>query len=104
MSAALSGVVTGTKIAVFTIVLVYTYLIYIRFDDFNFRWLAASSLAFIAIAVTEFMVILGENGGPELLGWLLDTSHALLLKDSLYLAAGIFMYLFLASTSDDIKE
>lgn len=90
----LKGVVVGAKLAVFTAVVVYSYLAHTTSENYDMRFLIAGSLVFVAMTAVEFLSVLTAQGSLSI-SFLNNLQSKTVLMDALYLAAGISMTFFL---------
>ena len=90
----LQGLVVGTKLAVFTAIVVYSYLAHTASKSYDMRFLILGSLAFVGMAVVEFLSVLTTQGALTI-SFLGDIQSQTLTMDVLYLVAGISITGFL---------
>lgn len=90
----LQGLVVGTKLAVFSAIVVYSYLAHVASESYDMRFLILGSLSFVAMAAVEFLSVL-TTGGVLNISFLADIQSKTVTMDALYLAAGISMVVFL---------
>lgn len=101
MSEAMLGLVTGAKVAIFVLAIVYSYLAHLRMNKFNFGWIGASAASLLLISVAEFLIILEESAGTVIFRWIVLFKNQIIFTDAMFLVAGLTMYMFLYSVKED---
>ena len=90
----LQGLVVGTKVAVFSAIVVYSYLAHKASNNYDMRFLILGSLTFVTMALVELATALTTQGVLEI-SFLADVQNKTILMDFLYLLAGVSMTVFL---------
>lgn len=103
MSEFVNGIVVGSKLAVFFLVLVYAYLAHDKMEKFNLTWLATVALAFIVMSTAEMIVVLEKFSGDALKP-IADFIDSVAIKDALFFVAGVAMLAFLRDIKDDLES
>lgn len=99
--ALLLGAISGLKIAVFLLVLVYAFLVDIPFKRKSIHWINLTAIALILIAIMEFLHAMSDIGMDHSFIPYLDSEANLnAFIDIMSIVAGIGLLMFLL----DIKK
>ena len=101
MTQAVGGLITGAKVAIFLLAIIYSYLAHLRMKDFEFSYIGATAASFLLISMAEFLVILEEQAGVALFTWMVNLTNQVFFTDTLFLIAGITTFMFLRSVKQD---
>ena len=101
----LIGLVAGIKIAVFIIVAIYSQLADIPFRKKGTYWINLMAIAFIILALGEFLHFVGE-ASPEyiVLPWIMDEENLQVFTEITYLFAAAGIFFFLRHIKENIKD
>lgn len=101
----LLGVIAGIKLAVFVVFLTYVYLADIPFKSKKIHWLNLVAIAFIAMAIGEFLHVLGMVKTDYVLWpWIISSHNLHLFSDILYLAVVGGLLFFLHHLDKNAKD
>ena len=102
------GSLAGLKLAIFLIVLIYSFFIFARIKIKN-MWLVMMALIFVVMAVGEFIHVInldeiGEGNPPTVWPWIADFDNLEIFQEVLSLFAGLGILLFLRNIDKNIEE
>ena len=104
MEELLLGTITGLKVAVFFVVLIYIYLARISLKKSGIYWLALVALSFFVMSIREFLYVMGISSEEGMPAWIISHENLDLFFGITFLAVALGFFFFFNHINNNIKD
>lgn len=99
------GIISGLTIVVFSVVLIYSFLLEQSNKRRGIHWLNIMSIGFISMAIGEFVYFIGKSDPENRLLSLIDSAYTLNLFIDVFSLVAVFgLMMFLLHVKNNMAE
>lgn len=104
MSEAVTGTLIGLKIAVFSLAVLFAYMVHDRVEKFDLKWLLLTAAGFLSMSLVELLVDLDRYVEYTALSFVVDPVKQFAVMDALFFISSIGMVLFLRNIKEVLED